>query len=179
MIVLAVLGAILIAFLVYIAVQPPAFTISRSATKSAPLNRPTMVHSSSGACCRSRMTGNVTTLGLCERPGFAIRRGIAWRANPDLAALDLAPDARFSLRRGADITVTIEGRALRLLSVHLRAGCTWDDPARSQRLQCAELAEQASRWYVEDTDRLGLGRCGGRHGCIPPRSVRPASYRAA
>ncbi|TQF77208.1 hypothetical protein FK498_13730 [Elioraea sp. Yellowstone] len=78
-----------------------------------------------------------------QRPGFAIRRGIAWRANPDLAALDLAPDARFSLRRGADITVTIEGRALRLLSVHLRAGCTWDDPARSQRLQCAELAGQA------------------------------------
>lgn len=78
-----------------------------------------------------------------QRPGFAIRRGIPWRANPDLVALDLAPDARFSLRRGADITVTIEGRALRLLNVHLRAGCTWDDLAGSERVQCAELAEQA------------------------------------
>lgn len=78
-----------------------------------------------------------------QRPGFAIRRGIAWRANPDLVALDLAPDARFSLRRGADITVTIEGRALRLLGVHLRSGCMRDAVATSERLQCAELAEQA------------------------------------
>lgn len=78
-----------------------------------------------------------------QRPGFAIRRGIAWRANPDLVALDLSPEARFSLRRGADITVTIEGRALRLLNVHLRTGCMWDDLAGSERYQCAELAEQA------------------------------------
>lgn len=77
-----------------------------------------------------------------QRPGFAIRRGIPWRANPDLVALDLAPDARLSLRRGADITVTIAGRALRLLNVHLRAGCIRDDPAGSARVQCAELAEQ-------------------------------------
>lgn len=78
-----------------------------------------------------------------QRPGFAIRRGLVWRANPDLLELDLAPHARFSLRRGADITVEIAGRTLRLLSVHLRAGCTWDSIAESERPQCAELARQA------------------------------------
>jgi endonuclease/exonuclease/phosphatase family metal-dependent hydrolase len=79
-----------------------------------------------------------------QRPGFAIRRGLVWRANPDLMALDLAPDARLSLRRGADITVEIAGRSLRLLNVHLRAGCIWDRIAKSERVPCAELARQAS-----------------------------------
>lgn len=78
-----------------------------------------------------------------QRPGFAIRRGLAWRANPDLLELDLVPKARSSLRRGADITVEIEGRTLRLLNVHLRAGCTWDAIVGSERPQCAELARQA------------------------------------
>jgi endonuclease/exonuclease/phosphatase family metal-dependent hydrolase len=83
-----------------------------------------------------------------QRPGFAVRRGLPWRANPDLIELDLVPDARFSLRRGADITVEIEGRPLRLLNVHLRAGCTWDSIAESERPQCAELARQAG--FVAD-----------------------------
>lgn len=86
-----------------------------------------------------------------QRAGFAIRRGIAWRANPDLIALDLASDAERSLRRGADVTVTIEGRTLRLLNVHLRAGCMWDDVAASERFQCAQLARQAAhvaRWIA-------------------------------
>lgn len=83
-----------------------------------------------------------------QRPGFAIRRGLVWRANPDLLALDLAPNARFSLRRGADITVEIAGRSLRLLNVHLRAGCTWDRIALSERVQCVELARQVG--YLAD-----------------------------
>jgi endonuclease/exonuclease/phosphatase family metal-dependent hydrolase len=86
-----------------------------------------------------------------QRPGFAIRRGLAWRANPDLMELDLAPNARFSLRRGADITVEIAGRSLRLLNVHLRAGCTWDAIAGSERVACVELARQAghiARWIA-------------------------------
>ncbi|WP_439580530.1 endonuclease/exonuclease/phosphatase family protein [Elioraea sp.] len=86
-----------------------------------------------------------------QRPGFAIRRGIHWRANPDLLELDLVPDARFSLRRGADITVEIEERTVRLLNVHLRAGCTWDSLTDSERAQCADLARQAhhiARWIA-------------------------------
>ena len=52
--------------------------------------------------------------------GFAIRHGIAWRRNEDLTAL--GADDRFQ-RWGTDITVTVNGRDLRLLSVHLRTGC--------------------------------------------------------
>lgn len=51
--------------------------------------------------------------------GFAIRKGVSWRRNPDLSALGLGnPD----LRWGVDITVT-RGKPLRLLAVHLKAGC--------------------------------------------------------
>jgi endonuclease/exonuclease/phosphatase family metal-dependent hydrolase len=92
-----------------------------------------------------------------QRPGFAVRRVLPWRANPDLIELDLVPDARFSLRRGADITVEIEGRPLRLLNVHLRAGCTWDSIAESERPQCAELARQAG--FVADW--IALRRAAG------------------
>ena len=52
--------------------------------------------------------------------GFAIRHGIAWRRNEDLTAL--GADDHFQ-RWGTDITVTVNGRDLRLLSVHLRTGC--------------------------------------------------------
>lgn len=51
--------------------------------------------------------------------GFAIRKGVPWRRNPDLAALALGnPD----LRWGVDITVT-QGAPVRLLAVHLKSGC--------------------------------------------------------
>jgi endonuclease/exonuclease/phosphatase family metal-dependent hydrolase len=74
-----------------------------------------------------------------QRAGFAIRRSLRAIQNPDLAALDLNPGARYSLRRGTDVTV--EGR-LRLLSVHLKSGC------REGRLDrpggdCESLGRQA------------------------------------
>lgn len=51
--------------------------------------------------------------------GFAIRKGVPWRRNPDLAALALGnPD----LRWGVDIIVT-QGAPVRLLAVHLKSGC--------------------------------------------------------
>lgn len=51
--------------------------------------------------------------------GFAIRKGIAWSRNPDLADLALG---NADLRWGVD--VTIRGRTpLRLLGVHLKSGC--------------------------------------------------------
>ncbi len=58
-----------------------------------------------------------------QRPGFAIRRGLRVTVHADLAALDFAPNARFSMRRGADITVGEGASLIRLLSVHLKAGC--------------------------------------------------------
>lgn len=51
--------------------------------------------------------------------GFAIRKGVAWRRNPDLSALALGNPG---LRWGVDITVT-QGTPIRLLAVHLKSGC--------------------------------------------------------
>ena len=85
-----------------------------------------------------------------QRAGFAVRRGLRVTQNPDLAELDLRPTARFSLRRGADITVEAGGQRLRLLSIHLRAGCAEGRlPGRSAT--CEELLRQGgylARWIV-------------------------------
>lgn len=78
-----------------------------------------------------------------QRTGFAVRRSIRAIRNADLAELDLAPNARFSQRRGTDITIEQEGRLLRLLSVHLNAGCREGpmDPARGR--ECDNLSRQS------------------------------------
>lgn len=76
-----------------------------------------------------------------QRAGFAIRRTLRFTQNPDLAALDLRPQARFSLRRGTDVTVEAGATRLRLLSIHLNAGCREGGLEASQ--ECAGLARQA------------------------------------
>lgn len=78
-----------------------------------------------------------------QRAGFAIRRGLRFSVNPDLAGLDLNPDARFSLRKGSDITVQLpdNGGLLRLLSVHLKAGCSAGRLDGESR-DCEQLARQ-------------------------------------
>jgi endonuclease/exonuclease/phosphatase family metal-dependent hydrolase len=84
-----------------------------------------------------------------QRPGFAIRRTLRFTPNRDLVELDLRAGARRSLRRGADITVeTPSGVRLRLLSIHLDAGCR-DEPLESTNRDCESLAAQAAilaRW---------------------------------
>lgn len=77
-----------------------------------------------------------------QRAGFAVRRSLRVTQNPDLAQLDLRPQARFSLRRGTDITVDHAGHRLRLLSVHLSASCQ-EAPLESGP-QCASLSSQAA-----------------------------------
>ncbi|HYZ32276.1 MAG TPA: endonuclease/exonuclease/phosphatase family protein [Crenalkalicoccus sp.] len=78
-----------------------------------------------------------------QRAGFAVRRTLRVAQNPDLAALDTRPEARFSLRRGTDITVEVpHGARLRLLSVHLHAGCR-EGPLDAPGGPCATLARQA------------------------------------
>ncbi|MFL1464240.1 endonuclease/exonuclease/phosphatase family protein [Roseococcus sp. DSY-14] len=79
-----------------------------------------------------------------QRTGVAVRRTLRAVQNPDLEELDLFPRSRFSLRRGTDVTVTLpNGTPLRLLSVHLNAGCREGpmDPARGR--ECENLARQA------------------------------------
>jgi len=77
-----------------------------------------------------------------QRTGFAVRRTLRWERNPDLVGLDLAPSARHSLRRGADITLVEAGSRLRLLSVHLKAGCEWSPLGDQGREECATLGRQ-------------------------------------
>ncbi|WP_426958851.1 endonuclease/exonuclease/phosphatase family protein [Muricoccus radiodurans] len=75
-----------------------------------------------------------------QRAGIAVRRGLAARQNPDLAALDLRAGARRSLRRGVDVTVGQGAATLRILSVHLNAGCREPD---DQGRECESLTQQA------------------------------------
>lgn len=88
-----------------------------------------------------------------QRAGFAWRRGLNVTRNPDLMALDLAPTARRSLRRGADITVRQgEGPPLRLLSVHLDGGCNRGPVTRPDTRDCQNLGRQAgilAQWIAE------------------------------
>ncbi len=77
-----------------------------------------------------------------QRAGFAVRRALRVTQNPDLAALDLRPWARFSLRRGTDITVDHEGHRLRLLSVHLGASC--NEAEMDSTPQCTTLSQQVA-----------------------------------
>ncbi len=76
-----------------------------------------------------------------QRSGFAIRRGLRVIHNPDLAALDLNPAAQRSLRRGTDVTVEAGGARLRLLSLHLKAGCSSGRLERDEP-DCEQLARQ-------------------------------------
>ena len=75
-----------------------------------------------------------------QKVGFAIRRGLDFIRNPDLAALDLG---HRGLRGGIDITLDVDGKKLRLLGVHLKSGCagghfTGDDTSRA----CTQLNQQ-------------------------------------
>ena len=90
-----------------------------------------------GLECRSRAGARLGHLAT----GFAIRRGIAYHRNADLSALGEASSFQ---RWGADITVTEDGQDLRLLSVHLTAGC-WgveNDTNPGDAEDCAVLRRQ-------------------------------------
>lgn len=78
-----------------------------------------------------------------QRTGFAIRRGIRAIQNADLDGLDLNPNASRSLRRGADVTVELNGISLRLLSIHLKSGCIDGPLAEPRSRECDDVARQA------------------------------------
>lgn len=94
-----------------------------------------------------------------QRPGFAVRRTLRVIPQRDLAALDLRAGARRSLRRGADIIVEApSGARMRLLSVHLDAGCREDPFGANASRDCQGLQRQAeiiARW-AEARRREGI-----------------------
>ncbi len=71
------------------------------------------------------------------RTGFAVRKGISAKQNPDYRALNVDG----GLRQGTDVTITVAGRDIRLLSVHLRSGC-WGDPLDTRSAFCDALRRQ-------------------------------------
>lgn len=93
---------------------------------------------------------------VVQRVGFAIRRGIAFRRNPDVVALVPYKHAKYPLRSGADVTLEIAGQQLRLLAVHLKTGC-WDVPLSSGSYACRTLEQQIPplRAWIEARDQAG------------------------
>jgi len=80
-----------------------------------------------------------------QNNGFAIRRGLPFTCASDLTAISLNDD----VRRGVELRL-FPGtpRELRLLSVHLKSGCSRDSLAAT-RPACGELARQVpelERW---------------------------------
>ena len=73
-----------------------------------------------------------------QNVGFAVRRGLAFRCEADVEALSL--DDR--VRRGSVLTLFPgEPSELRLLSIHLKSGCS-RDPLEGSMASCRTLARQ-------------------------------------
>ena len=83
--------------------------------------------------------------------GIAVREGLDYTSHDDFSAL--AGGNRY-LRWGTEITVTRDGQAVRVLSVHLKSGC-WsarEDGYASREETCATLREQMEEladWVAE------------------------------
>ncbi len=83
--------------------------------------------------------------------GFAIRRGIRFTANPDLAGVALRAEGHTGLRSGADITLHLPGGDFRLLAVHLKAGCHAWRISGATSPACRVLGEELpplARWIA-------------------------------
>ena len=82
---------------------------------------------------------------VVQRVGFAVRRGIPVRRNPDLAGLDVYPGAAHRLRSGADITLDLPGGKLRLLAVHLKTGCHYGSLSGAHGADASRACETLRR----------------------------------
>ncbi len=101
---------------------------------------------------------HMTADQVLQRSGFAIRRGVAFTPEPDDAALDPYPDARFHLRSGADMALKLPGgTVLRLLSVQLKSGCRDFPLTDAGKPACATLRRQADalRDWIAARTRAG------------------------
>ncbi|XAE43621.1 endonuclease/exonuclease/phosphatase family protein [Nguyenibacter vanlangensis] len=97
------------------------------------------------------MTGDA----VVQRTGLAVRLGLAVTRHPDLAALDVAPPgAPHRLRSGLDVTIGDGTAELRILVVHLKAGCR-DAPPADPRPACRTLRRQMAvldDWIAQRQD---------------------------
>jgi endonuclease/exonuclease/phosphatase family metal-dependent hydrolase len=85
-----------------------------------------------------------------QNVGFAIRPGVPFRCEPDVASISLGD----RVRRGAAVTLYPgDPREIRLLAVHLKSGCS-REPLDSRARSCRQLAGQApgvAGWIAEQT----------------------------
>lgn len=91
--------------------------------------------------------------GGAQRVGFVYRRSLAATLEPDLDGLALGGD----LRAGADLLLSVGGKKLRILAVHLKAYCATDSlDAPSEH--CAKLKAQlpALEAWVDARAREGV-----------------------
>jgi hypothetical protein len=84
----------------------------------------------------------ITHDDVVQKIALVVKTGIRVDRHPDLTALDVAAQNRFHLRSGLDVTLTLDGRPVRLLAVHLKSGC-FEGPLQSSRKPaCVSLARQ-------------------------------------
>ena len=75
--------------------------------------------------------------------GFAVRKGTFDRVvKRDLASLGLGSGSRYQLRWGVDLTVSRDGREIRLLNVHLKSKCFNRSLTSPRSRACRTLARQ-------------------------------------
>jgi endonuclease/exonuclease/phosphatase family metal-dependent hydrolase len=88
---------------------------------------------------------------VTQRVGLVVRQGIQYDINPDVPLVEGATEGSGTLRSGADITLRLPGEPLRVLAVHLKAGCDRDRLTHSRRPACAVLHAQLpllQRWIA-------------------------------
>ncbi|MBB2154875.1 endonuclease/exonuclease/phosphatase family protein [Gluconacetobacter diazotrophicus] len=79
---------------------------------------------------------------VVQRTGLAVATSLTIERHPDLAALDVyPPTAPHPLRSGLDVTIGDGTANLRVLVVHLKAGCR-DAAPSDRRAACLTLARQ-------------------------------------
>ncbi|GBQ06882.1 endonuclease/exonuclease/phosphatase family protein [Saccharibacter floricola] len=92
---------------------------------------------------------------IVQRVGLAIRRPLNVTLNPELSALDVSrPHAQHHLRAGLDVTLHDGDASLRLLVVHLKAGC-WERPLAERKHSCPTLYQQfhiIENWILDRQD---------------------------
>jgi endonuclease/exonuclease/phosphatase family metal-dependent hydrolase len=98
--------------------------------------------------------------------GFAVKTNLKVIQNPDNSDLNVTG----GLRNGTDITVTLDNKEIRFLSVHLKSWC-WGNPMDSTKSDCVKLNKQLKeleKWIdaraSEETPFIVLGDFNRRMG---------------
>ena len=86
---------------------------------------------------RDQYSVHMTRDHVVQRVGIVVRRGLTFDMNPDLVALSAN-----HLRSGADITLHLGSRDLRVLAVHLKTGCRNQPLLKAHDRTCLTLRDQ-------------------------------------